>query len=79
MSYPPSNLFNAPFFGEWKVPRLADFKVIKAFEGLKNPEGFELAQNGRQHDSQVAKTVTINDANFVLSPRFRHVPIELSL
>ncbi|GFS70002.1 hypothetical protein TNCV_747831 [Trichonephila clavipes] len=57
------------------MPTYAIKNLLKKWAD-KNPEGFELAQNGRQHDRQVTKMVAQHDANLPLSSRFCQVPIE---
>ncbi|GFW17731.1 uncharacterized protein TNCV_2652881 [Trichonephila clavipes] len=58
---------------------LMNYGILIATLGTKNPEGSELAKNGRQQDHQVTYLVTKKDADLALSPRFRKVLIESPL
>ncbi|GFU42794.1 uncharacterized protein TNCV_3139791 [Trichonephila clavipes] len=54
-------------------------KLVGFSTNLRNPKDPELAKNGHQHDRQIAKMVTKNDANLALSQRRCQVPIESQL
>ncbi|GFW18822.1 hypothetical protein TNCV_5132751 [Trichonephila clavipes] len=52
----------------------------------KNPEGLQLAKNGRQQNRQVTKVAKLatnllvkDDAKMALLPRFRQIPVESPL